>query len=101
LGAFRHIDNEFIGWFMLKDTRHGIPELGFMLPRKMWRQGFAFEGSQLIIEKIKKEKVVAKIMATTHFENLASIHILKKLGMTETVSPSVNSVLHTFELYLG
>jgi RimJ/RimL family protein N-acetyltransferase len=37
------ITSNCIGWFMLKPTDHKNPELGYMIAKSMWGNGFAFE----------------------------------------------------------
>ncbi len=76
--------DEFVGWFMLKDTGHSYPELGFMLSKKKWGLGYATEISQEFIKYAFHQLNYKKVIATTVRENLASISVLKKLGMVSS-----------------
>lgn len=76
----RQDDGEFIGWFMLQSTDQPHPELGFMIVREFWGQGYAFEVAQRLIEYGFQELRLNAISACTDFENEKSIHLLNKLG---------------------
>lgn len=75
---------EFIGWFMLKDVGKEGPELGFMLAKSKWGQGFATEISSLLLDYTFHDLKFNKVHATTVSENNNSISVLKKIGMKET-----------------
>lgn len=80
--------SEFIGWFHLREARHGTPsrpgdlELGFRLMRSHWGKGYATEGSRRLLrhgfESLHAERIIAAALAP----NTASIAVMKKLGMT-------------------
>lgn len=75
--------NHFIGWFSLRRL-DGLPEqaaLGYRLRREVWGQGLATEGAQLLVERGFQLGNLSRIGATTYEENLASISVMKKLGM--------------------
>lgn len=72
---------EFVGWFMLKDTGHPYPEIGFMLAKKMWGQGLATEVSKTLLRYAFKTLKKEKVIASTVSENDQSISVIKKLGM--------------------
>lgn len=72
---------EFVGWFMLKKTSFEFPELGFMLAKNKWGQGFASEVSLALINYAFLKLGMTKIVATTVAENLASVAVLTKIGM--------------------
>lgn len=73
---------EYIGWCGLKyDPITTETDLGFRLLRKFWNKGFATETSLKMIEhgfnNLKIEKIIGRAME----ENVASIRVLKKIGM--------------------
>jgi [ribosomal protein S5]-alanine N-acetyltransferase len=76
-----------IGWIMLKKTDNQYPELGYMIAKDYWGQGYAYETTKTLIEftkaKYKNKHSLLGIIAGTDTCNTASIHILLKLGMTE------------------
>lgn len=62
----------------------GIGELGWIVNKKYWRNGFAYEAAKALVEYFIAH------MGTTHFiahcdtENIASYKTMEKLGMVRT-----------------
>jgi RimJ/RimL family protein N-acetyltransferase len=71
---------EFVGWFGLLTGRFDVPEIGFMLPRTRWGQGFATEVASRLVRFVFDENLAAGVVATTRPDNAASIRVLQKLG---------------------
>ena len=75
-------NNEFIGWCGLKylADRDEI-DLGYRLKKSAWGKGFATEAAKHTLDhgfvKLKLEVIFGK----SHTQNIASINILKKIGM--------------------
>lgn len=76
-------DGTYIGWCGLKffpETNE--VDLGYRFMKKFWGQGYASEASKICLEygfrTLKLERIIAKAMP----ENVASIKIMQKLGMT-------------------
>lgn len=78
-GAFLKNDNVFVGWFMLMPLEDKSLELGFMLVKDKWNKGYATEANLALVDYAKNKKT-KQLVARTNLENLASIHILEKLG---------------------
>ena len=63
---------------------NGIGEIGWIINKKYWRNGFAFEAAQALV------RYFIDYMGTTHFiahcdtENTASYKVMEKLGMVKT-----------------
>ena len=63
---------------------NGIGELGWIVNKNYWRNGFAYEAAKALVSYFKE------YMGTTHFiahcdtENVASYKVMEKLGMTKT-----------------
>lgn len=83
LAVIEKISNNFIGWCGLKF----IPELneydiGFRFFKDFWNKGFATETAQKCLEfgfnDLKLDKIVGRAM----IENIASIKVLEKIGLT-------------------
>lgn len=75
-------DEKFIGWCGLKNhPNEGFVDLGYRLSRKYWNQGYATETARACIEYgftiLNLESIIARAANT----NLASIRVMKKLGM--------------------
>ena len=73
---------DFIGWNVLQY----IPEtdeveVGYLLSRHFWGQGYATEGAKATLEFGFKTLKLPQIIGLTHPENTASQNVLKKCGM--------------------
>lgn len=63
-----------------------LPELGFVIGKRYWRQGYAYEVCQALIDYGYKELEFKKIQALVHPDNTASIGLLNKLSFYHTGS---------------
>ncbi|NEQ36138.1 MAG: GNAT family N-acetyltransferase [Okeania sp. SIO3I5] len=89
--AIEKLSNKFIGWFHFRpglDSYMGATlyevddiELGYRLQRKMWRKGYATEGSKALIRKGFLELGIEKVVASALSENKASIRVIEKVGL--------------------
>lgn len=63
---------------------NGIGEVGWIVNKRYWRNGFAYEAAEALVTYFKEH------MGTTHFiahcdtENVASYRVMEKLGMIRT-----------------
>lgn len=93
-----HYDKEmfFDHVMVLKDTNTPIGEIngvyskkkhsmdiGYILGKKYWKKNYMLEALSKIIETFFAEYQMNVIYAESHKDNLASIHLLNKLGMHE------------------
>lgn len=62
------------------DDYHKRGEIGFMLLRRFWRQGYAFEAMQAVIDYGVRRLGIERLSARTHAGNEASAALLAKLG---------------------
>ena len=86
------LNDVFLGWCSLRPSAFGADsianthakqaQLGYRFCRENWGQGYCSEALQRLVKKCFETKAVQKIIATTYEENLASIRIMEKLGMT-------------------
>jgi RimJ/RimL family protein N-acetyltransferase len=58
-------------------------EMGYRLDPKFWNQGFATEMAERMLEYGFNERGLTELYGTINPENVASGHILKKIGMIE------------------
>lgn len=74
---------ESIGWFTLKPiVQHNNDyEVGYRLLKKHWGQGYATEGSRMLVQYGLNELKLEKIVAFTHLDNKASQNVLRKSGL--------------------
>jgi len=75
--------SEFLGWCGLKFSEDKNEyDIGFRFYKKYWNQGFATETAKKCLDfgfnKLKIEKIVGRAMT----ENIGSIKVLEKIGMT-------------------
>jgi len=69
---------------------HRTPEVGLFwaLSPKRWGNGYATEAARAMVSYGFDELDLARIVATTENENLRSIGVMKRLGMTIQRNPS-------------
>lgn len=79
----RHSDQAFIGTcgFSSLDTTRGIAELGYLLTRKYWGQGYATEAAAQVMHFGFVQLGLRLIEASVRPENIASARVMVKLGM--------------------
>ena len=79
-GAFR-LDppHDLCGWVMLVPTRWPGPELGFMVPRRLWGLGFATELAHAVVRHADRLGL-GELWAVTDPDNRASQRVLERVG---------------------
>jgi ribosomal-protein-alanine N-acetyltransferase len=93
-------DGTYVGWCGLRFfPEDGEVDLGYRFMRKYWGKGFASESSKASLkygfETLKLKRIIAKAMP----ENIASIKVMQKLGMTFRGVGRDPKDPHTFVLY--
>ena len=73
---------EVIGWCMLKTTRTETPELGYMIVKTQWGKGYASEIAKSLVQYAEKILKLPRIVAVTSPDNVPSMRVLEKAGMT-------------------
>ena len=80
---------EYLGWILARHYRHGFPEaekdnieLGWRLKRQYWGQGLATEAAKAVMQGLNDKRDIRVFSAIADAGNLASIGVMKKLGMT-------------------
>ena len=58
-------------------------EIGYSLNPRYWHHGYGTEAAKRLVDYLVRERQVREIFATSRPENLASIHVLEKLGMQQ------------------
>ena len=75
-------NSEFIGWCGLKYLpKKNEIDLGYRLKQIFWGKGFATEAALHTLDHGFKKLNLNIITGKTHVDNVASINILKKIGM--------------------
>lgn len=69
-------------------------ELGFMLGKKYWHKGYAYEACQAILSYGEKELELQSYRALVHVNNEASKRLCEKLGFKYAGTVDLNGVNH-------
>ena len=69
------------GLFKRDDLEH--PDVGFAFLPEFWHKGFAFEAADAVMQFALNNLNIKKIAGITLPNNLSSINLLKKLGLSE------------------
>lgn len=74
--------NEFIGWCGIKFIQEQNEyDLGYRFFKKHWGSGYATESAKVVLDYGTKTLKLKNIIGRAAKENIASINVLKKMGM--------------------
>lgn len=73
-------DGPAMGWVILLPHRKNSFELGYILGRKYWHQGYVTEAAGAVLDFAFLELAARRVMADTDPDNVGSIKLLEKLG---------------------
>jgi len=73
---------EIIGWCGLKKHSNEMIDLGYRFHKLYWNQGYATEASRACLDYGWNSLKLHCIIGRTAADNLASIRVLEKIGMT-------------------
>lgn len=59
-------------------------ELGWIINKKYWGNGFAYEAAKALMDYVKSKRKVNHFLAHCDTENTASYRVMEKLGMSRT-----------------
>ncbi len=82
-GVFIRETEELIGWcglWVLPES--GEIEVGYAIKQKYWRKGYASEAAFEVLNYGFDELKLEKIVAVALPENIGSVNVMKKIGMT-------------------
>jgi RimJ/RimL family protein N-acetyltransferase len=83
LSVFLKGTDQYLGWCGLKyDPASSETDVGFRLIKKFWNNGYATEAALKSIEHGFNDLGLTKIIGRAMQENVASIRVLEKTGMT-------------------
>ncbi|MBO9668490.1 MAG: GNAT family N-acetyltransferase [Bdellovibrio sp.] len=71
---------DFVGWFMILKRALPFPELGFMILRRHWGQGYTTEACHALINYAFEDLQLPGLSAVTDSGNTPSINVLTKVG---------------------
>lgn len=73
-------DDRAIGTLAASQRRAGVYEIGYMLVRRMWSNGYAGEAVGALLDLLFGEEGARRVFADTDPDNSASILLLQRLG---------------------
>src|SRR5579871_420413 len=75
-------DHMFVGVCDISeiDRRHARAEVGFMVGRRNWGEGYTFEAMHAVISHAAIVLRLRKLEARTHIGNVHSVRLLERLG---------------------
>ncbi len=78
------VEQPFIGWFHFRPDREfpEAMELGFRILPQYWGQGLATEVSKALVKRGFEEWNVKCVSGRTAKENVASLRVMEKIGLT-------------------
>lgn len=68
------------GWVTLKDRRPGVSEIGYLIGRSLWGQGYGREAVACVLDHCFARSGQRRIYADVDPDNAASIRLLERLG---------------------
>ena len=81
VAAVRKDSGKLIGYILFNRQPDGAYEIGWFFNRAYWRQGYAYEACQAVMDHAFERMGVGKIFAETA-DPVRSAGLMKKLGMT-------------------
>ncbi|MGB0982856.1 MAG: GNAT family N-acetyltransferase [Saprospiraceae bacterium] len=92
-----------VGIFFIKKLEEtGEIEIGYRLAKEHWNKGYATEGSKELLEYALNDLGITRIVAVTNPENIASSHVLQKLGLLyEKTDAFYNETCKYYGLTIG
>ena len=81
----RSVDGAFIGCCDLSeiDRWHHRAEVGFIIGKAFWSDGYAFEAMQAVMSHAAQALHLRRLSARTHLGNVRSVRLLERLGFAE------------------
>jgi ribosomal-protein-alanine N-acetyltransferase len=81
----RTADGAFIGCCDLSqiDRWHHRGEVGFMIGRQAWGEGYTYEAMRAVIDHAAQAQRLRRLSARTHLGNVRSVRLLRRLGFAQ------------------
>ena len=81
----RAADGAFVGCCDLSeiDRRHHRAEVGFIVGREHWGDGYTLEAMQAVLSHAAQSLRLRRLTARTHLGNVRSVKLLERLGFEE------------------
>ncbi len=76
-------ENQHIGAVSIH-LENGIGELGWIVNKKYWKNGFAYEAAEALIQYFTEKMGIMHFIAHCDMQNTASYKVMEKIGMIKT-----------------
>jgi [ribosomal protein S5]-alanine N-acetyltransferase len=77
---WRREDGACLGMLEIRIRAHAV-DLGYVLARRWWRQGFMSEAVEAVVRWALAQPTIHRVWATCDVENVASARLLERVGM--------------------
>lgn len=91
-------ESKAIGFVFLSSENAGDTHIGYLLGESCWGKGYATEILKGLIDFIKSEHQVTRLIAGVATDNLASIKLLQKLGFIHSSSEDNGTLFYEYWL---
>lgn len=80
VAAVHKESGKMMGYILFSEATQGVYEMGWIYNRSFWRQGYAYEACQAVIEHAFGARKAHKVFAET-IDAVKSVGLMRKLGM--------------------
>lgn len=80
VAAVHKESGKLIGYILFHEFDQGVYEMGWIYNRNFWRQGYAYESCNAVIDYAFGERKAHKVFAET-IDAVKSVSLMQKLGM--------------------
>jgi len=87
-----------MGFVFLSTENSGDTHVGYLLGESFWGKGYATEILKGLIDYIKSEALVTRLIAGVDTDNVASIKLLQKLGFIHRSSEDDGTIFYEYRL---
>ncbi|WP_333913507.1 GNAT family N-acetyltransferase [Vibrio coralliirubri] len=94
----KYNDNQLIGFLFAYVEDESDAHLGYLLAEECWGKGFASELLQSFITEVAKTESWSTLIGGVDRSNIASAHLLKKLGFLEQASDESPVAFYEYKL---
>lgn len=80
VAAVHKESGKMVGYILFNEAAQGVYEMGWIYNRSFWRQDYAYEACQAVIDYAFVKRKAHKIFAET-IDDVKSVGLMQKLGM--------------------
>lgn len=91
-------ESKAIGFVFLSTENAGDSHIGYLLGESFWGKGYATEILRCLIDFIKSEEQVIRLIAGVATDNIASIKLLQKLGFIHISREDNGTIFYEYQL---